>query len=75
MAGYLLDLPAERDAAGRPVVRLPLPRKAIASYLGTTPESFSRAVAALTREGVLEAAGARSILILDAAALEARAGR
>ncbi len=75
VAGYLLDLPAERDAAGRPVVRLPLPRKAIASYLGTTPESFSRAVAALTRDGVLEAAGARSILILDAAALEARAGR
>lgn len=75
VANYLLDLPATRDDAGRAAVRLPLPKKAIASYLGTTPESFSRAVAALTRAGIIEPAGADGVLVLDPAALEARAGR
>lgn len=74
VAGYLLDLPATRGSAGHPLVRLPLPKKAIASYLGTTPESFSRSLSTLAREGVIESAGARCVLVLDPAALEARAG-
>lgn len=55
VAGYLLDLPA--DDAGTYRVRLPLAKKDVASYLGTTPESFSRALAKLQRDGLVAVAG------------------
>ncbi len=74
LAGYLLDQPTTRDAAGRAVVHLPMAKKDIASYLGTTPESLSRAVAALTRAGIIRSDG-RALTILDPSALEARARR
>jgi len=73
VATYLLDQPVGRDAAGRPVVRLDMAKKHIASYLGTTPESFSRALAALTRAGAIRTAGRRDVVLTDVPALEARA--
>lgn len=60
VAGYLLDLPA---SDGRHV-ELPLSKKDVASYLGTTPESFSRALAKMHRDGLITLDGAR-IELLD----------
>jgi len=74
LAGYLLDQPTTRDAAGRAVVQLPMAKKDIASYLGTTPESFSRAVTALVRADIIRSDG-RELTLLDPPALEARAHR
>ncbi len=73
LARYLLDQPATRDREGRPTIELTMPKKDIASYLGTTPESLSRALAALTTEGTLSKTGPRTLLILDIPALQARA--
>jgi len=73
VAGYLLDLPAE-GTAGAYRVRLPMPKKDIASWLATTPESFSRALARLERDGIVDVA--RDVVELrDPAALEALAAR
>lgn len=69
VAGYLLDLPGEPTPGGVSV-RLPWPKKDIASWLATTPESFSRALARLEREGVL-AVERDVITLLDPDALEA----
>lgn len=75
LAGYLLDVPVRLDEAGRPVIALPMARKDIASYLGTTPESLSRALTALARSGTVRAQGRRDLVLLDPDALQARAGR
>ncbi|WP_433496544.1 Crp/Fnr family transcriptional regulator [Sphaerimonospora sp. CA-214678] len=69
VAAYLLDLPAGgRD--GVPVVRLPMAKKDVAAYLGTTPESLSRSLAVLAADGVIELRGRRDIAVLDAEALD-----
>lgn len=68
VAGYLLDLPGEPAADGYRV-RLPLPKKDVASWLGTTPESFSRALTRLARDRVI-AVDADTIDLLDPARLE-----
>lgn len=73
LAAYLLDQTASRDGDGRAVVSLAMPKKDIASYLGTTPESLSRALAALVRMGAIERSRHNAVVILDAAALDARA--
>jgi len=71
LAGYLLDLPADTlDGPAR--VTLPLPKKDIASYLGTTPESLSRALARLQADGLVTLDG-RRITLLDPDALQAAA--
>lgn len=72
LAGYLLDLPAAFDA-GAAVVALPLPKKDIASLLGTTPESLSRAFARLVRDGLIETDGSR-VRIVDTDGLDALTG-
>lgn len=72
VAAYLLDLPSRRDLEGA-VVELPMAKKDVASYLGTTPETFSRRLRDLVDDGVVELAGRREIRILDAEALERRA--
>jgi CRP/FNR family transcriptional regulator len=74
VAGYLLDQATTRDAAGHAVVHLSLAKKDIASYLGTTPESFSRAVTALARAGIVRSDG-NAVTFLDPTALESRAHR
>ncbi|WP_040159944.1 Crp/Fnr family transcriptional regulator [Mobilicoccus massiliensis] len=69
VAAYLLDLPASmRD--GVPTVRLPIAKQEIAAYLGTTPETLSRRLAALSTSGVIELRGRRDVTILDIDALE-----
>lgn len=73
VAGYLLDLPAE-GGAGPYRVRLPMPKKDIASWLATTPESFSRALARLEAKGVIEV-DRQLVTLLDADALEELAAR
>ena len=54
-------------------VELPMAKKDVASYLGTTPETFSRRLRDLVDDGVVELAGRREVRILDAEALERRA--
>lgn len=69
IAAYLLDLPGSiRD--GVPTVWLPLAKYEIASYLGTTPETLSRRLAALAASGVIELHGRREVTILDIDGLE-----
>ncbi|HET8594487.1 MAG TPA: Crp/Fnr family transcriptional regulator [Intrasporangium sp.] len=70
LAGYLIDLPTHRRD-GRLVARLPLPKKDVASLLGTTPETLSRKLAAFTEAGLVEVQG-RDLVILDPVGLEAR---
>lgn len=69
VAAYLLDLPASMRA-GTPTVRLPMAKQEIAAYLGTTPETLSRRLAALSCSGVIELHGRRDITIRDIDALE-----
>ena len=69
VAAYLLDLPGViRD--GVAMVRLPMAKQDIAAYLGTTPETLSRRLAALSASGVIELHGRRDVSILDIDALE-----
>ncbi|MBI3749475.1 MAG: Crp/Fnr family transcriptional regulator [Chloroflexi bacterium] len=72
VAAWLLDQPTVDDG-GRRMVILPMAKKDIASFLGTTPETLSRRLAGLAREGLIGLAGRRGIVLLDTPALEARA--
>ncbi len=64
VAAYLLGL-AHYDA----VVELPAAKKDVANYLGLQPESFSRALAALRKQGAI-AVDDTEVRILDRALLE-----
>lgn len=70
VAAYLLDSQVVRRHASRVTVALPAAKKDIASYLGTTPESFSRALAALAADGVIAPPKGREVEILDGRRLE-----
>ena len=72
VAAYLLDLPATWDG-GHARVRLPMPKHQVAAYLGTTPETLSRRLAALERDGLVELGPGRDVVILDPAGLSLRA--
>ena len=69
LAGYLLLL---RAAQGRDELTLDLPKGQIASYLGTIPETLSRAIKKLTDQGLIEVAGSR-VSVLDPEGLAALA--
>lgn len=71
VAAYLLDLPAQWQPDGHATVRLPMAKKDVATYLGTTPETLSRRLAGLERDGLIEVRGAE-VDILDAGALDLR---
>lgn len=71
LAAYLLDLPVSVAGEGYRV-RLPWPKKDVASYLGTTPESLSRALDRLQQDGTIGVSG-RTVRIVDPQALEALA--
>lgn len=71
LAAYLLDQPAQHAEEGLRV-RLPLPKKDIASLLGTTPETLSRRLAHFADEGLIALEG-RDVLVLDPVGLEQRA--
>lgn len=66
IADYLLSLPPTPQSAGF-AVELPMSKRNVASYLGTTPESFSRALARLEKRGAIAVDGSRvELLDLDA---------
>lgn len=68
VAEYLLDQPTTPDPRGHRIT-LPLAKKDIASYLGTSPESLSRSLRALAQAGIIVAEGTRDILVIDPFAL------
>ncbi|MFZ1383247.1 MAG: Crp/Fnr family transcriptional regulator [Scrofimicrobium sp.] len=69
IAAYLLDLPGSMND-GVPTVRLPMAKKEVSAYLGTTPETLSRRLATLSDSGVIKLNGRRDVAILDIDALE-----
>lgn len=71
VAAYLLHL-AEREQGGS-VLTLPMAKYEVAAYLGTTPETLSRRLAALADEGTVALRGRRVVEILEPARLEAAA--
>ena len=71
LADYLMNLP--NTGTGQFVVVLPMAKRDVASYLGTTPESLSRAFARLEADQLVTVEG-RRIRLLDVAALAAAAG-
>lgn len=76
VAAYLLDQPGRVEDGGL-VVQLPMAKREVAAYLGTTPETLSRRLARLAEDGVIGLRGRREVLIQDVAALEqvAESGR
>ncbi len=66
LAEYLMDvLPVGRAA------RLPMSKKDLASYLGTTPETVSRRLRGLADDGLIELGARNSVAVLDPAGLAA----
>lgn len=69
VADYLLGLPGDGE-----VVRWPMPKKDVAAYLATTPESLSRALARLEASGLIDGDG-DAVRLVDVDGLEERASR
>lgn len=65
LAKYLLETSA---ALGDKIFKLPLKKKDIATYLGTTPETISRIFKQLTTDEIIESSGS-TVKILDEDAL------
>ena len=63
LANYLLETSAGLD---QEVFKLPLKKKDIATYLGTTPETISRKLTSLTKQGMIEKISNNEFKILDA---------
>jgi len=68
LAAHLLYL-SERQGDSDDLV-LELPKTQLASLLGTIPETLSRILARMAREGLIESGEARRIRILDRVSLE-----
>ncbi|MCR2821565.1 Crp/Fnr family transcriptional regulator [Lederbergia panacisoli] len=66
IAMYLLEL---LDQSDKQTITLPISKKDIASYLGTTPETVSRKLAEFQQRGWLEQIAPKKIRILDKQAL------
>lgn len=69
VAAYLLDLPSAAND-GVQELMLPMAKHEVAAYLGTTPETLSRRLAALAAEGVIALSGRRGVTIVDRTMLE-----
>ncbi|HLQ70330.1 MAG TPA: Crp/Fnr family transcriptional regulator [Bacillota bacterium] len=67
IAGYLLKLVKEKN---RRTIVLPMSKKDLASYLGTTQETISRRLSNFQMNHVIEQKGHRHIEIIDEEALE-----
>ncbi|RST74414.1 Crp/Fnr family transcriptional regulator [Siminovitchia acidinfaciens] len=67
IAAYLVELAKDQESTP---ITLPMPKKDIASYLGTTPETVSRKLADFQEKGWIEQIGQRKMKILDMDALE-----
>jgi CRP/FNR family transcriptional regulator, dissimilatory nitrate respiration regulator len=72
LAVYLLILGGGKKAGDELV--LDVSKNQLASLLGTIPETLSRILARMTREGFIELAGQRKVRILDRKGLEDLAG-
>jgi CRP/FNR family transcriptional regulator, dissimilatory nitrate respiration regulator len=68
LAAYLIFL-SERKK-GKEEVELDISKNQLASLLGTIPETLSRILARMTREGFIKSSGQRSIRIMDRKGLE-----
>ena len=68
LAAYLLDLPSRQSDEGV-LVELPMAKKDVASYLGTSPETLSRRLREFVDAGSIELRGRRGVLIRDVDAL------
>lgn len=63
---YLNDLIAQQETGAQsPVVELPLNRKNLAAYLGTTPESVTRTLQKLAAEGKIKSLSSQKIMVLE----------
>lgn len=62
LASYLLETSAGLDEE---VFTLPLKKKDIATYLGTTPETISRKLTSLVKQGMIEKISNNKFKILD----------
>lgn len=69
LADYLLELPGRQGPRGV-VVTWPLSKREVASYLGTTPESLSRALSKLESLDLIAADSRHSTVLLDIDGLE-----
>jgi CRP/FNR family transcriptional regulator len=67
LAAYLLLRDDEQGGTG--LVELDLAKGQLANLLGATPETFSRVLGRLAREGLVRPEGARAVRLLDAQAL------
>ena len=71
LAAYFLYLgEPKKGAKGLQELKLDISKNQLASLLGTIPETLSRILAKMTREGLIKARGSRGIQILDRAGLE-----
>jgi CRP-like cAMP-binding protein len=68
LATYLLYLQEEKKG-GRDLL-LGIPKNQLASLLGTIPETLSRILARMNREGFFESTGTRKVRILNRKGLE-----
>jgi len=62
---YLVAAAAEAGAAPGSEYRLPMPKKDLASYLGTTPETLSRRLHALADQGLIGLGRGNRVTVLD----------
>ena len=63
---YLNELIAQQETGAQsPVVELPLNRKNLAAYLGTTPESVTRTLQKLAAEGKIKSLSSQKIMVLE----------
>ncbi|GIN59321.1 Crp/Fnr family transcriptional regulator [Lederbergia ruris] len=67
IAAYLLELAAGQNEQ---TITLPMAKKDLASYLGTTPETISRKLAEFQEQGWLEQTGQRKIQLQNIQALQ-----
>lgn len=72
LAAYLLDCSTTWGVGGAATAHLPMAKKDIATFLGTSPETLSRRLKALEREGLIQVHG-MDVDILDPVGLELRA--
>lgn len=70
-ASYLVELVDKNDSL---TIELPMSKKDLASYLGTTSETISRRLSSFQTNGWIEQKGQRNIRILDRSALEKLTG-
>ncbi|SFE17766.1 CRP/FNR family transcriptional regulator, anaerobic regulatory protein [Lentibacillus persicus] len=68
LSSYLLEQLEKTDSSK---IKLPMSKKDLASYLGTTQETLSRRLASFEEKSLLAQTGQRKIDILDAEGLEA----